>query len=539
MRTLSSYGLMVLAIVVIYALLVPGDGRLSAGDAPLGAGAPPPALSQSPLRQSPLRFIQNVGQFDDQARFQASGAANNLWLADGALWLTLLERSQPPTGGVPQEKSGLPELAPPRQGVHLKLSFAGANPRPRLEPFDRLQTHVSYFIGQDASKWRPDVPVWGGVRYVDLYPGLDLELTGTGGRLQPRLVARSEVSLSAVRLRVEGAEALSVDGHHLRISTAVGEVAFPLLVVVRPDGSPISLKAPALEGSDREVSAPFTRGDRLEPFVPLDDPTDLIYSTFLGGGDQEAGHAIAVGPDGTAYVTGYTYSSNFETTPGAFDRAYDGLGDIFVTRLITDGSALSFSTYLGGSNDDVGNAIAVGSEGTVYVTGTTYSFDFPFTPGAYDEDYDPLGDAFVTQLNATGTGLMYSTFLGGSSLDTARAIAADAAGLAYVTGYTNSNDFPTTSGALDTTYEGGQDAFVTKLSADGSALPYSTFLGGVNADSGYAIALGSDGMVYLTGSTASSDFPTTNSAFDNVYAGADDVFIARLNPGGQGMDDLD
>jgi hypothetical protein len=186
---------------------------------------------------------------------------------------------------------------------------------------------------------------------------------------------------------------------------------------------------------------------------------------------------------------------------------------------------LAYSTYLGGSSDDAGVGIAVDAAGSAYVTGDTLSADFPTTPGAFDTS--GIFDAFVTKLAPDGSSLVYSTYLGGSGVDVGLATAVDASGSAYLTGFTGSADFPTTPDALDTSLDGGSDAFVTKLAPTGSSLAYSTYLGGSNGDSGFGIDVDSSNSAYVTG-IASADFPTTPSAFDTSLGGASDAFVTKL-----------
>ncbi|GIV23085.1 MAG: hypothetical protein KatS3mg025_0744 [Bacteroidia bacterium] len=256
----------------------------------------------------------------------------------------------------------------------------------------------------------------------------------------------------------------------------------------------------------------------------------LVYSTFLGGNDREDGYAIAIDASSCAYITGITKSSDFPTTPGAYDPSLNGGSwDAFVTKLSPTGSSLVYSTFLGGSSNDVGSAIAIDASGCAYITGGTSSTDFPTTTGAYDQSFSG-GDAFVTKLSPNGDALVYSTFLGGSSNDWGYGIAVDASGCTYITGWTASTDFPTTSGAYDPSYNGGSwDAFVTKLSPNGDALVYSTFLGGSNGDGGNAIAVEGSGSAFITGSTYSPNFPTTPSAYDSSHNGSGDVFVAKLS----------
>jgi hypothetical protein len=231
---------------------------------------------------------------------------------------------------------------------------------------------------------------------------------------------------------------------------------------------------------------------------------------------------------GNAYVTGFTFSADFPTTPGAFDTTFNpGTFDAFVTKLNPAGSALVYSTYLGGASTDQGFGIAVDAAGNAYVTGWTVSADFPTTPGAFDTTAAGA-DAFVTKLNPAGSALVYSTYLGGASTDQGFGIAVDGAGNAYVTGLTVSADFPTTPGAFDTTFNGGGDAFMTKLNPAGSALVYSTYLGGASNDQGSGIAVDGAGNAYVTGSTFSADFPTTPGAFDTTFNGSIDAFVTKF-----------
>ena len=263
----------------------------------------------------------------------------------------------------------------------------------------------------------------------------------------------------------------------------------------------------------------------------------LEYSTFLGGTTDDYGCNIAIDSSGCAYVTGLTSSSDFPTTPGAFDTSFDiYYSDAFVTKLNISGSGLEYSTFLGGTSYDSGYNIAVDLSGCAYVTGETASSDFPTTPGAFDTSYGGSRVAFATKLNASGSGLEYSTFLGGTSDQLVSSIAVDSSGCAYVTGLTSSSDFPTTPEAFDTSLNGSSDAFATKLNASGSGLEYSTFLGGTSDDYGRSITVDSSGCAYVTGYTASSDFPTTPGAFDTSLNGSSDAFATKLNTSGSGLE---
>jgi hypothetical protein len=258
--------------------------------------------------------------------------------------------------------------------------------------------------------------------------------------------------------------------------------------------------------------------------------TALVYSTYLG---PAGGSAITVDPAGNAYITGNA-NGDYPTTPGAFQTAYGGGGDAFVTKLNSTGTALVYSTFLGGSSFDVGSEIAIDSAGNAYVTGVTGP-GFPVTPGAFQTLSNGGTDAFVTKLNATGTVAVYSTFLGGSGSDTGKGIAVNAAGNAYVTGLSDSSNFPITPDVFQSVKGAGFDAFVTALNAAGNDLVYSTYLGGDDLDAGHNIAVDTAGNASVVGLTASTDFPTTADAIQSAYGGNTDAFITRVNASGTGL----
>jgi hypothetical protein len=268
------------------------------------------------------------------------------------------------------------------------------------------------------------------------------------------------------------------------------------------------------------------------PFVAKLNATGsaLIYSTYLGGSNQGgSGYGIAVDAAGNAYVAGSDNATDFPTTPGAFQTTNHGGGDAFVSKLNPSGSALVYSTYVGGSGDDAAHAIAVDGSGNAYVTGLSRSADFPtVNPFQTTNRGGPSNeDAFVFKLNSSGSALVYSTYLGGSGDDETESIAVDGTGNAYVAGQTQSPDFPTAN-ALQPTYGGGSyDGFVTKLNPSGTGLVYSTFLGGSSYDAVFGIALDPFGNAYVSGVTESANFPTAN-AFQPVLSGPQDAFVAKI-----------
>jgi len=268
------------------------------------------------------------------------------------------------------------------------------------------------------------------------------------------------------------------------------------------------------------------------------DCSDIIWATFVGGTGDEQAHGIALGPGGDLYVTGWTDSVDWPTTDGAYDTAHNGDADVYVFRILPDGSGLVYSTYVGGSQYDSALAgIAVGDDGTAYVSGHTNSPDFPTTANAYDRTYFAAGwDAIAFRLNDDGSDLMYSTYIGGWDYEGGRSIAVDGAGRATIAGDTTSQDFPTTNGAFDTTHNGGRDCFLTQFNADGSDLVYSTFIGSSDDDIPNDLAQLEDGSIWLTGYTFGDDYPTSPDAYSNSVAGERDVFITLMNADASDLD---
>ncbi|HLY61685.1 MAG TPA: SBBP repeat-containing protein [Terriglobia bacterium] len=301
-----------------------------------------------------------------------------------------------------------------------------------------------------------------------------------------------------------------------------------------------------------DLKSPF---NCFDAFVAKLNPagTALIYSTFLGGSNDDRGAAIAVDSSGNAYVTGYTVSSDFPTV-NAFQSVFGGGNcgspsnspcyDAFVAKLNAAGSALIYSSYLGGGGNDLASGISVDSFGAAYIVGSTASSNFPVTSSPVQAVYGGGAyNAFVTKLNPGGNTAAYSTYLGGQGEDHGAAVAVDSSGNAYVTGYTISNNFPTKF-PLQISLAGGTcgttpcfDAFVTKLNPAGSALVYSTYMGGTGGDYGYGIALDSAGDAYVSGLTTSTNFPVTSGAFQTVGGGVSyDAFVFKLNPTGSALD---
>jgi hypothetical protein len=284
--------------------------------------------------------------------------------------------------------------------------------------------------------------------------------------------------------------------------------------------------------------------DCPDAFVARLDPTgsELIFATYLGGSGSDCilGCSLAVDGDGAAYLTGGTESDDFPTTIGAPDRICGTDGrcnfgdDGFAAKLSPDGSKLEWSTYLGGSDTDWGRKVVLSPLGSAFVVGSTFSDDFPTTPGAFDATFNGgYVDIFVTKVSPSGTAFGFSTYVGGSLGDEGVGLTLHR-GSAYAVGYSNSFDFPTTPGAPDRTANGSYDSVLVRLDQNGSALGYGTYLGGSGVDcfEGCTVQVTADGSMIMAGATHSSNFPVTPGAFDTTFGGgswcACDGFITKL-----------
>ncbi len=477
----------------------------------------------------PLSFEANQGQADAQVQFLARGPGYGLFLTSTEAVLSLRQASGQPAR-LGRGHSALLDTTTAAPAV-LRMQLVGASPGLPLSGAQELPGKANYFIGNDPAAWHTDIPTYARVGYENVYPGIDLAYHGARGRLEYDFIVAPGADPGAIAMRVVGADGIEIDDSgDLVLHVAGGEIRQPKPVIYQE-----------LDGVRREVSGGYTlRGlgeigfalAGYDPTQPLVIDPVLVYSSYLGGSGHDAGRGIAVDNAGNAYVTGDTDSLNFPT-PGGFQTFGGGDFDAFVTKVNAAGSALVYSSYLGGSGIDGGIGIAVDSTGNAYVTGDTTSLDFP-TPGGFQMVLGGSVDAFVTKVNAAGSALVYSSYLGGSGLDDGLGIAVKSTGNAYVTGLTDSPNFPT-PGGFQVAFGGGVfDAFVTKVNAAGNALVYSSYLGGSGLDEGRGIAVDSTGNAYVAGFTDSSNFPTPGG-FQMVLGGGSDAFVTKVNAAGNAL----
>ncbi|HEY3132394.1 MAG TPA: SBBP repeat-containing protein [Acidobacteriota bacterium] len=391
---------------------------------------------------------------------------------------------------------------------------------------------TNYLVGADPNKWRTDVPTYAKVKYEAVYPGVDLLFYGTARQLEYDFVIAPGADPESIRLEFQTPQAgsslrIDFDGD-LIVSTRTGEIRQHKPAIYQDLGG-VRRTIPGGYVLKGKHLVGFQVG-KYETDSPLVVDPVLVYSTYLGGGGDEEGHGVAVDSAGNAYVAGITTSTDFPTS-GPLQPAKSASQDIFVSKINAAGTALIYSTYLGGSGYDHAGAIAVDATGNVYLTGFTDSTDFPIVR-ALQSAKNSSFDAFVAKLNASGTSLLYSTYIGGNGEDTGNGIAVDATGNAYVSGLTSSTNFPTFN-PFQSSSGGSADAFVLKLSTAGMFV-YSSYLGGSGADTASSIAVDSAGNAYLTGATASKNFPTVG-ALQPASGGGVDSFVVKVNSAGSAL----
>jgi hypothetical protein len=521
----------------------------------LGAGSAiavnpdkPPALIAD-YGKLPLAFEANDGQADARVKFLARGRGYALFLTGNSAVLTLPKATDLP-----------------RPSTFLRMQLMGANVNAAVTGAGKLAGRSNYFIGNDPQQWRTNLPNYAEVKYAGVYPGVDLVYYGNqSGQLEYDFVVAPGADTSAIRFEIaansdDGAKGarrtpmrIAADGD-LVVKVGGGEIRFhkPLVYQDVADGIAASqgkdLRTPAghrrlsqghfvLQASNevRFALGPYDHSKAL-----VIDPV-LTYSTYLGGAGTVEGLGIAVDAAGDAYVTGIADTIAFPVA-NALQPNPGGSGDAFVTKFNPAGSALIYSTYLGGSLADWGTAIAVDAAGNAYVTGTTQSSNFPtVNPVQPTNPTFNNANAFVSKLNPTGSALVYSTYLGGATGGASgNAIAIDTSGNAYVAGLTAASDFPTVN-ALQTTNKTSPPStgtgFVAKYNAAGSALIYSTYLGGSVEDLVNGIAADSGGNAYVAGQTESADFPTANAfqAACHDCPAIFNAFVSKINPAGSAL----
>jgi len=650
-------GVGALLAVIAAGMLAPGSTARQensrVGVSSLSLAAPSPALSPASRQRIaasyaalPLGFEPNQGQADPQVKYMARANGYTLFLTQSEAVFSFRAKS---SSGIERaighgHRFSQPKAAGPEENETstVGMRLVGGNPKAQLETREVLPGKTNYYVGNKPANWHANVPQYARVCYKDVYPGVDLAYYGDRSRLEFDFIVAPESSPEPIALAFSGTQGITTDASgDLVVSSAAGNAVLHKPVAyqkVNGGRQPVAARFALKQGN----RVNFELGNYDHSRELIIDPS-VVYATYLGGANEDEVFALAVDSANNVFVTGESDSTSGWPASAGGNVAASHSFDVFVTKLTSSG-ALSYTTFVGGSNADSGLAITVDSFHAAYVTGITQSTDFPvsgtapqptgggggnctntkkvsapcsdafafkldangvsvwatYIGGSNDDDgyaialdsagnawvagdsfsgdFYPIGhasatletnfnnggtlnppadDGFVVEINPAGTGpFLFATYLGGSFGDQINGIAIDSTNNVYVAGETNSTDFPTTTGAYQKTCGSDAkcnangstsfyDAFVTKIATGGASLSYSTYIGGSSDDYAFAIALDGSGNAYLTGETTNDDssttpavpFPTTNGAFSTAYnaAASSNAFVTELNPAGSSL----
>ncbi|MEL7532437.1 MAG: T9SS type A sorting domain-containing protein [Bacteroidota bacterium] len=492
--------------------------------------------------ESQIYFEQNLGQFDASIFYQAHlDHAQMRFMQYGPSYAMVKELRKPSiTTPLPKYENyrWMDEQESEYEALVWNVRFARSSALAQISGRKQMPGKINYFMGSDSTKWVRGAERFQELWYEDLYPGIDLRYYGTDKHeIKYDLIVKAKADPKDIQMYLEGTQGYQINAEgELEISTQWGLVK---------DAAPYAYQF--INGEEIEIPVVYkaidpqtvgfqVKGRYNHNFPLIIDPVTLNWATYMhSSGSDDYVMATTLDADDYVYITGYTKSLTFPTTPGVFQDLYGGGIDAYVAKMSPQGNNLIYASYLGGHDWELAYGIGLNAKKEVFISGFLRSANFPTTLGAVQPTSGGgLVEGFVSCLSSNGDNLIYSTYLGGSDRDYLYDMRVNAVGEAYLVGYTLSNDFPTTAGAMQTSLNGNGDAFVTKLSSDGSTVLQSTFVGGSNYDLANGIALRPNGEVYVVGNTGSLNYPVTPGVFQPSIATSpsavvEDAFITRLS----------
>jgi len=462
----------------------------------------PAARANSDTPRMPLSFAENRGQAAREVRYVGTGPRFKVWFENGG---TILQQGE----------------------AAMRTSFVGGAV-PVMVAEEPLGAQANYLRGRDAKHWQTGVPLYAAIRYKGVWPGVEIRYRAGQDGMKADYFVAPGAATDCIRLRFDGRTEIAADGS-LRVHGAGGELVEEKPVVYQEiDGARQDVDGAFERFADGSIGFRVGRRDNSRELVI--DPV-FLFSGYFGGSSQDSVNAVAVDASRNIVVAGYTSSTDLPTTGTVHPTAGGGV-DAFVAGFTSAGQ-LRYCTYLGGSADDRAFALALDSSQNVYITGQTSSINFPLA-GPVQNRLSGSRDAFVAKLSASGTTLIYSTYLGGGGVDVGNAIAVDSAGEAVVFADTTSTSLAVTAGAFQVTPGGGQDTFVAKLTAAGNGFRFLTFLGGSDVEHSAAVKIDSTGAIVLGGYTWSTNFPVV-AAWQAHSGGGQDGFVTKLSSNGASL----
>jgi Beta-propeller repeat len=462
------------------------------------------AVARQP--QIPAFFAENRGQAPAHIKFVMRRPTGTAFFSDGGMTIEL-------------------------GGNSLGIRFLNRSQCTAIEGREPLTAVGNFLEGDDPGNWRSGVPLFQKIVYHDLWPGIDAVYTTSTNAFKSEFHVAKGADPNSIHWSYEPNAWVEVDRDGSLLVRSGEQVVRESAPVVYQEIGGRRVAVTGAYSVSPEGVAGFRIGDYDRNHELVIDPV-IVFTSLLGGSNQDQASGVASDPDGNMVVVGWTSSTNFPAMTASHQSQFGGSVDAFVAKFGGDGAYLIFCTFLGGNGDDRAMGVAVDGAGSIYVTGHTASANFPVI-SALQSKLSGSEDAFVAKLNPAGAKLIYSTYLGGSNVDSGNAIAVDAFGQAYVGGDTSSTNFPLVGGVY-TANQGGQDGFIAKLTAAGTAIVYSSYLGGAASDHIGAVAVNSSGNAFVTGSTFSTNFPVSHAVQPNT-GGNEDAFVTELLPGGNGL----
>ncbi len=475
-------------------------------------------------------FTENKGQWDERALFQSKHGNIIYWITENGLTYDYIyierDLNEMKPDGITPNKDNYGKITK-LMGHVVITDFVGSNKSRQVEKLDQKEGIVNFIIGNDESKWRTHIGMFGQVVQKNIYDNIDISYFYDNHNVRYDFIVKPFADPSKIRIKFDGPTALDIAPNgDLVIGTSLGEIYQTKLYAYQNVGTSqqkIDCKFKIENGNI--LSFDIGSYDKTKELII--DPT-YSYGSYFGGSSTDYVYSTAVDGQNRPMITGYTYSTNLPVTSGAYQGTYEGNMSTFVTKFNITSSSLVFCTYLGGNSSDYAYGIGDDGNGNTIVGGYTYSTNWPTTSGAYQTTYQSTPDFYVTKLNANGTALIWSTYLAGNSTDIMYAMRVKN-GITYVTGYTYSSNWPVTSGAYKTSIPGTPCVFATALNANGNGLVASTFIG--YGAYGYAIDADNSGNIYVAGYAYSNAYPTTSGAYGATYSYYD-AFVSKISANG-------
>jgi gliding motility-associated-like protein len=502
-----------------------------------------PAATKQVSAQAGISFVENRNQWNTEVRYKTDLPGGELFLTDKGFVYSYYSL---------EDLHRIHELGHERpdydRGNELvnchayRVIFEGAQAAPKVRGTDRKPQYHNYFLGNDPSKWAGNVPVFGSVLYEGVYQGVDAVVYSNDQNLKYDFVVKAGADPAQIKLKFEGVQPRLLSNGNLLIETSVNRIEeeAPLVYQI-VDGQQVAVKCNYTWKAGQRIGFDFPEGYNKSLDLVIDP--NLVFGTYSGGSGSTYGFSATYDSDGNLYAGGQCFNAGWPTSVGAFQVTFAGGQDAGINKYNALGTALIYSTYFGGSGNDLPNNMVVNELDELIVCGSTTSSNMPTTTGCYSSSNSGGADLYIAHFNVSGAGLIGATYLGGSGNDGVNLsslspnygdpnrgeVFADAAGNIYIAGSTSSADFPVTANAVQGSSGGGQDGCVAKFNSTLSTLLYSTYLGGSGNDACYALVLNTAGNVITVGGTNSADFPTTPGAMHTSQQGGTDGFASLIS----------